>query len=67
LENGIPLAKLRRIKDLMKAIGSAKDIAKMLLKAKSWAELKAIGGVHLMKLAEELAGLQGVVDACFSF
>lgn len=53
--------------ELIKAIGNAKAVGKMLLKARSWKQLVAIGGAPLAKLAEELLGIRPVVDACFGF
>ena len=55
------------IVELIKALGNAKDVAKMLLKARSWKELIAIGGAPAARLAEELLGIRPVVDACFGF
>ena len=65
--NGFPLAKLRRVKELIKALGGANAVAKMLLKAKTLREFFIIGGVELAELGQMLLGLQGVVGACFSW
>jgi hypothetical protein len=67
IEDGIPLARLRRIKELIGLLGGATKVAKLLLKAKSWAELYYIAGPYMKDLAEELLGIQGVISACFSF
>ena len=66
-ENGFPIAKLRRFKDLITLLGGAKAVAKMLLKAKSIKEFITIGGPELVEMGELLLGLRGVVDACFSW
>lgn len=66
-ENGIPLARLRRIKELIGLLGGARQVAKMLLKAKSMKELYAIGGPYLQDIAEELLGFGVVAKACFSW
>ncbi|KAL8995228.1 MAG: hypothetical protein Q9169_004992 [Polycauliona sp. 2 TL-2023] len=66
-ENAFPISKLRRLKDLVKALGGAKAVAKMLLKAKSIKEMIIIGGPELEQLAEILLGVTDVVNECFSF
>ena len=67
VEDGIPLARLRRLKELIKLIGGAKEVAKMLLKAKTLKQLYVIGGPYFKDLIEELTGLQGVISSCFNF
>ncbi|KAL8775506.1 MAG: hypothetical protein Q9209_000002 [Squamulea sp. 1 TL-2023] len=66
-ENALPISKLRRIKELIKVLGGAKEVAKMLLKAKSIKQLIIIGGPELQEIAEILLGLTDVVNDCFSF
>jgi hypothetical protein len=67
VEDGIPLARLKRIKELIGQLGGATAVAKLLLKAKSWEQLYYIAGPYMKDLAEELLGIQGVISACFSF
>ncbi|KAL8931769.1 MAG: hypothetical protein Q9211_006743 [Gyalolechia sp. 1 TL-2023] len=67
LENAVPISKLRRIKELIGFLGGAKQVAKMLLKAKSIKQMLLIGGPELQELAEILLGITNVVNACFSF
>ncbi|KAL8890020.1 MAG: hypothetical protein Q9192_005933 [Flavoplaca navasiana] len=67
LENLWPVSKIRRIRDLIKFLGGARAVAKMLLKAKTFKQLIIIGGPELQELAEILLGVQAVVNACFSF
>jgi hypothetical protein len=67
IENGLPFAKIARLRDLIKILGGGKEVAKMLLKAKSFKELLIIGGPELAEIGEMLLGLQGVVTACFSW
>ncbi|KAL8678348.1 MAG: hypothetical protein Q9224_006260 [Gallowayella concinna] len=66
-ENALPVSKLRRIKELVKVLGGAKEVAKMLLKAKSIKQMIIIGGPELQEIAEILLGLTDVVNDCFSF
>ncbi|KAL8674661.1 MAG: hypothetical protein Q9168_000969 [Polycauliona sp. 1 TL-2023] len=66
-ENAFPISKLRRLKDLVKVLGGAKAVAKMLLKAKSIKEMIIIGGPELEQIAEILLGVNDVVTACLSF
>ena len=66
-ENAFPISKLRRIKDLVKLLGGARAVAKMLLRAKSIKQFIIIGGPELQEIAEILLGLQSVVNDCFSF
>lgn len=66
-ENEFPIAKLRRIKAIVKFLGGAKETAKMLLKAKSLKQLLIIGGPELAELGEILFDFRGIVGACFSF
>lgn len=66
-ENEIPIAKLRRIKELVKLLGGAKKTAKLLLKAKSIRQLLVIGGPELAELGEILFNYRSIVGACFSF
>ena len=67
VEIRVPGAKVRRIKDLIKLLGGARAVAKMLLKAKTIKELFIIGGPELAELADILLNVQAVVSACFSF
>ncbi|KAL8734377.1 MAG: hypothetical protein Q9166_001575 [cf. Caloplaca sp. 2 TL-2023] len=67
LENAFPISKLRRIKELIGFLGGAKEVAKMLLKAKSIKQMIIIGGPELQELAEIFLGISDVVQACFSF
>lgn len=67
IENEIPIAKLRRLKELIKLLGGAKKVAKLLLKAKSLRQLLVIGGPELAELGEILLGYQAIVGACFSW
>lgn len=66
-ENEFPIAKLRRIKAIVKLLGGAKKTAKLLLKAKSLRQLLVIGGPELAELGEILFNFRGIVGACFSF
>lgn len=66
-ENEIPIAKLRRIKELIKLLGGAKKTAKLLLKAKSIKQLLVIGGPELAELGQILFNFRSIVGACFSF
>ncbi|KAG6995766.1 hypothetical protein G7Y79_00042g078710 [Physcia stellaris] len=66
-ENAFPLSKLRRLKELIKFLGGARKVAKMLLRAKTFRQLLVIGGPELVELAEILLGVGGVVHSCFSF
>ncbi|KAL8647678.1 MAG: hypothetical protein Q9226_006339 [Calogaya cf. arnoldii] len=66
-ENAFPIAKLRRLRDLVKVLGGARAVAKMLLKAKSIKQMIIIGGPELADIAEILLGVQKVVNECFSF
>lgn len=66
-ENEIPIAKLKRIKELVKLLGGAKKTAKLLLKAKSIKQLLVIGGPELAELGQILFNFKGIVGACFSF
>lgn len=66
-ENEFPIAKLRRIKAIVKLLGGAKKTAKLLLKAKSLKQLLVIGGPELAELGEILFNFRGIVGACFSF
>lgn len=66
-ENEFPIAKLRRIKAIVKLLGGAKTTAKLLLKAKSLSQLLVIGGPELAELGEILFNFRGIVGACFSF
>ncbi|KAL8635479.1 MAG: hypothetical protein Q9226_009353, partial [Calogaya cf. arnoldii] len=65
-ENAFPIAKLRRLRALIKELGGARKVAKMLLKAKSIKEMIAIGGPELADIAEILLGVQKVVAECLS-
>lgn len=65
-ENVFPGLKLRRAIELIRSIGGARKVAKMLLKAKSLKELIAIGGPELVELAEIFLGITDVARACFS-
>ncbi|KAL8657481.1 MAG: hypothetical protein Q9226_001875 [Calogaya cf. arnoldii] len=67
VENGFPLAKLRRFKELISLLGGAKAVAKMLLKAKTLKEFLIIGGAELAEIGQMLLGLRGVVNACFDW
>lgn len=67
IEHGIPVAKLRKIKDLIKVLGGPKEAAKMLRKAKNWRMLLQIGGSKLEALAKELLGYNDIAQACFIF
>lgn len=65
LESSIPLAKLRRIKELIELLGGARQVGKMLLKARSWDDLKNVGGPLLYELGDLLFGFSDVAQACF--
>ncbi|KAL8937745.1 MAG: hypothetical protein Q9216_004274 [Gyalolechia sp. 2 TL-2023] len=67
LENAFPVSKLRRIKELIGVLGGAKQVAKMLLKAKTIKQMLIIGGPELQELAEIFLGITDVVNDCFSF
>lgn len=64
-EGAFPIAKLRRIKDLIKFLGGARKTARMLLKAKSFKQLLAIGGPELVELGEILFNVQSIAVSCF--
>lgn len=66
-ENALPISKLRRIKELIKLLGGARKVAKLLLKAKTFKQVIIIGGPELQEIAEILLGLTDVVNDCFSF
>ncbi|KAL9015423.1 MAG: hypothetical protein Q9185_007174 [Variospora sp. 1 TL-2023] len=66
-ENALPISKIRRIRELIKVLGGAKEVAKMLLKAKSIKQMIIIGGPELKEIAEILLGIADVVNDCFSF
>ncbi|KAL8894690.1 MAG: hypothetical protein Q9207_008439 [Kuettlingeria erythrocarpa] len=66
-ENAFPISKLRRIKELIGVLGGARQVAKMLLKAKSIKQMLIIGGPELQEIAEILLGVGDVVRACFEF
>ena len=66
-ENALPVSKLRRIKELIKLLGGASKVAKLLLKARTFKQIIAIGGPELQEIAEILLGLTDVVNDCFSF
>lgn len=66
-ENAFPISKLRRLRELIKALGGARKVAKLLLKAKSFHEILIIGGPELEHIAEILLGISDVAQACFSF
>lgn len=63
LENAIPLGELLKVKRLIEALGGAYRVAKLLVKAKSLAELYAISN-NMQELVEILLGVAGVVGAC---
>ena len=66
-ENAFPVAKLRRLKDLVKGLGGAYQVAKKLIKAKKFGDLKYFGGSELVELGQILLGGKDVIGACFSF
>ena len=66
-ENAFPVAKLRRLKDLVKGFGGAYQVAKKLIKAKKFSDLKYLGGSELVELGQILLGVKDVIGACFSF
>lgn len=66
-DNAIPLAKLRRLRSLIKALGGARKTAKLLLKAKTIKQMIRIGGPKLEEIAYILLGVQDVVANCFNF
>ncbi|EON68445.1 hypothetical protein W97_07655 [Coniosporium apollinis CBS 100218] len=59
--------KFRRVKELISLLGGARRVAKLLLSAKGWREVRAIGGPYLVELVEILTGAGGVVEACFGW
>ncbi|KAI4252432.1 MAG: hypothetical protein L6R42_007965 [Xanthoria sp. 1 TBL-2021] len=66
-ENAFPISKLRRLRELVKVLGGAKEVAKMLLKAKTIKQMIIIGGPELQEIAYILLGVTEVVNDCFSF
>jgi len=64
-EGYLPIAKLRRVKDLIKEAGGVYKAAKALLKADKWEDLKEFGEAFF-ELAKILAGVDGIADTCFS-
>jgi hypothetical protein len=64
-EGYLPVAKLRRVKDLIKEAGGVYKAAKALLKADKWEDLKDFGDAFF-ELAKVLAGVDGIADTCFS-
>lgn len=65
-ENLFPLSKLRRLRELVRFLGGARAVAKMLLKAKTLKQLIIIGGPQLQELAYILLGLSDIAQACFT-
>lgn len=66
-ENYFPIAKLRRLKELVQVLGGARNVAKLLLRAKTFHQILIIGGPELLEIAEILLGITNVVNSCFSF
>lgn len=66
-ENAFPISKLRRLKELIRVLGGARQVAKLLLKAKTFKQVLIIGGPELQQIAEILLGVTNVVNSCFSF
>lgn len=62
-ENVIPLWKLRKMKTLIAAMGGAWKVAKLLLKARSLADLYKIGK-DMKELVQMLVGVAGIASAC---
>ncbi|KAL8685911.1 MAG: hypothetical protein Q9218_007469 [Villophora microphyllina] len=67
IENALPISKLRRVRELIEAIGGVKKTAKLLLKAKGLRDLYAIGGPELAQLGEIFLGVTGIIGPCFSW
>lgn len=65
-ENVFPEAKVARVAELVKALGGARKVAKMLLRAKTFSDLITIGGPELVELAEIFLGISDIAQACFS-
>jgi hypothetical protein len=63
----VPIARLGRIRTLIKALGGARKVAGMLLKAKTLAQFLTIGGPELAELGMLLFNFQGVFIHCFSW
>lgn len=60
-----PLAKILRIKQLISDLGGAWAVAKMVLRAKSLADLIWLGGQELKDLVDLLLGVDSIQGACF--
>ena len=67
IEFWFPPAKLLKIRKLVKALGGARAVAKMLLKAKTWKDLYNIGGAKLVELGKILSGADEIIQNCFMF
>lgn len=60
-ENAVPIGKVRA---LIRTIGGVRKAAKVLLKARSFVEVLALGGPEAVELLEILLGVTDVVKAC---
>lgn len=67
IEFAFPISKITKIRKLIKALGGARKVAKMLLKAKSWKQIYQIGGAKLEELAKILLGADEIIQNCFMF
>ena len=67
IEFALPISKLSKVRKLIKALGGARKVAKMLLKAKSWKQIYQIGGAKLEELAKILLGADEIIQNCFMF
>jgi len=64
--NLLPGGKILKLRSLIKAAGGAREVAKALLKARSWADLAAHGEA-IQEIADILFGFSDVAKACSSF
>ncbi|KAM0322526.1 hypothetical protein ACHAQA_009372 [Verticillium albo-atrum] len=60
----IPVARLLRIRRYLKLLGGVKKTVKLLVRAKTTAQRKKLGGKVLVALANELFGFQPIKNAC---
>ena len=61
----VPASKILKIKKLIKAVGGVKKAVKLLLKAKTKAQIIKLGGSALWNLYKEISGIASVKRNCF--
>lgn len=57
----LPVSKVRA---LVRTLGGARQVARLLSRARNWADLARIGGQELAELGEVLFNARGIVGAC---